>query len=74
MTNLTIRVDENLKNKAAKEAEKLGISLTFVVTNALRNFVESPKIIIGEAETLVVTPEIQGKMDIIGMVLEQLKK
>ena len=66
MTTLTIRIEDELKSKAAFQADKLGISLTLIVKNALISFVKSPKIIIGEAETIVVTPNIQAKMDKIG--------
>lgn len=69
MTTLTIRIDKKLKSKAALEADKLGISLTLVVQNALNTFVNSPKLIIGEVETIVVTPKIQNKMDKIAGLL-----
>ena len=71
MTTLTIRIEDELKLKAAKQANKLGIPLTLIVKNALKNFVESPKVVIGEPETLVVTPEIQAKMDKIGELLSK---
>lgn len=69
MTNLTIRIEESLKKKAAKEAAKLGIPLTFVVKNALINFVKAPKVVIGEPETVVVDESIQNKMDKIADLL-----
>ena len=69
MSNLTIRIDEKLKKKAAQQAKKMGIPLTTVVTIALVNFVESPKIIIGEPQDVYVTPDIQEKMDKIGDLL-----
>lgn len=69
MSNLTIRIDEELKKKATIQANKLGIPLTLVVKNALKNFVDSPKIVIGEAESVTVTPGIQNKMDKIGKLL-----
>ena len=71
MTTLTIRIEDELKLKAAAQANKLGIPLTLIVKNALKNFVESPKVIIGEPETIVVTPEIQAKMDKIGELLSK---
>ena len=71
MTTLTIRIEDDLKSKAAKQAEKLGIPLTLIVKNALRNFVESPKVVIGEPETVIVTPGIQAKMDKIGELLSK---
>lgn len=71
MTTLTIRIDENLKSKAAMQACKLGIPLTLIVKNALKNFVESSRVVIGEPETIVVTPEIQAKMDKIGELLSK---
>ena len=71
MTTLTIRIEDDLKNKAAKQAEKLGIPLTLIVKNALKNFVESPKIVIGEPETIIVTPDIQKKMDKIENLLSK---
>lgn len=69
MTTLTIRIENDLKRKAANEADKLGIPLTLIIKNALKNFVESPKVIIGETEIMVVTPKIQKKMDQIGALL-----
>jgi len=71
MTTLTIRIDEVLKGKAFKQAEKLGIPLTLIVKNALRNFVASGKVVIGEPETIKVTPSIQKKMDKIGDLLSK---
>ena len=41
MSNLTIRIDENLKKKAANQAQKLGVPLTFIVTTALINFIDT---------------------------------
>ena len=64
MTTLTIRIEEDLKSMAALQADKLGIPLTLIVKNALRSFVESPRIVIGEPESIIVTPDIQKKMDI----------
>lgn len=71
MTTLTVRIKDDLKSKAALQAEKLGIPLTLIVTNALRNFVESPRIVIGEPETLNVTPSIQKKMDKVAKLLSK---
>ena len=72
MTTLTIRIDDELKSKAALQAGKLGVPLTLVIKNALVSFVESPKIVIGEAETIVVTSGIQAKMDKIGDLLSKI--
>lgn len=69
MSNLTIRIDESLKKKAAAQAEKLGVPLTFIVKSALINFVESPKIVVGEPQDVIVTNDIQDKMDKIGELL-----
>lgn len=69
MSSLTIRIDENLKKKAAKQAQKLGVPLTFIVTAALVNFIESPKIVIGDPQEVIVTSDIQAKMDKIGKLL-----
>lgn len=63
MTTLTIRIDDRLKAKASKEASKLGISLSFIVKNALRNFLESPKIVIGDPEIIPLTPSMQKKVN-----------
>lgn len=71
MTTLTIRIDENLKKRAFKEAEKLGIPITLVIKNILRNFIEAPKVVIGEPETIIVTPAIQKKMDKIGALVSK---
>lgn len=69
MTTLTIRIDEKLKSKAASEADKLGVSLTLIIQNALKTFVSSPKVVIGGVETMIVTPKIQNKMDKIAKLL-----
>ncbi|MBU1018749.1 MAG: hypothetical protein ABII07_06305 [Patescibacteria group bacterium] len=69
MTTLTIRIDNNLKTQAAKQAEKLGVPLTFIVKTALINFVQSPKIIIGEPQEIIVASDTQEKMDAIGDLL-----
>lgn len=69
MSTLTIRIDPSLKDKASKEAEKLGVSLSLIIKNGLQNFVDSPKVIIGEAQTVIVDAETQKKMDIIGELL-----
>lgn len=63
MTTLTIRIDDQLKAKAAKEASRLGISLSFIVKNALRNFSESPKLTIGEPEIIPLSPSMQKKVN-----------
>lgn len=72
MTTLTIRIEDELKSKAALQADKLGVPLTLIVKNALISFVESPKIVIGQAETLVVTLDVQAKMDKIGDLLSKV--
>ncbi|MFA4814505.1 MAG: hypothetical protein WC924_02600 [Candidatus Gracilibacteria bacterium] len=66
MTTLTIRIEDELKSKAFLQADKLGIPLTLIIKNALRNFIKAPRIIIGEPEAIIVTPDIQAKMDKIG--------
>ena len=74
MTTLTIRIKDDLKNKAFNQAEKLRVPLTFVVINALENFVKSPRIVIGEPELIEVTPAIQKKMDKSAAKLTNKKK
>ena len=74
MTTLTIRIKDDLKNKAFNQAEKLGVPLTLIVTTALENFVKSPRIVIGEPEIIEVTPAIQKKMDKIVQKFAKLKK
>ena len=70
MSTLTIRIDEDLKKAAAKAAKKLGISLSFIIKNALKNFIEEPKIVISESKTIDVTPNIQKKMDSVAKKLK----
>jgi len=72
MTTLTIRIEDELKLKAMSQADKLGVPLTLVVKNALRNFIVSPKVIIGEVENVEVTPAIQAKMNKIGDLLSKI--
>ena len=52
----------------------MGISVTLVVKNALKNFVEAKKVIIKEQEieVLEVTPDIQKKMDKVAKILDKL--
>ncbi|EKD63605.1 MAG: hypothetical protein ACD_51C00248G0003 [uncultured bacterium] len=69
MTTLTIRIDEALKMKASDQADKLGVPLTFIIKSALINFIESPKIVIGEPQNVIVTSDLQSKMDKIGELL-----
>lgn len=69
MSTLTIRIDTELKAKAFKEAERLGIPLTLIVTNGLQNFVNSPKVVIGSSETVIVDADTQEKMDEIAALL-----
>ena len=71
MTTLTIRIEDELKAKAFSQASKFGIPLTLVIKNALKNFIESPRVVIGEPEIIAVTPDIQKKMDKIGDLLSK---
>ena len=63
MTTLTIRIEDDLKTKAFKQADKLGIPLTLIVKNALKNFIETQRVTIGEPEMVQVTPVMQKTMD-----------
>lgn len=74
MTTLTVRVDEKLKTKAFKQAEKLGIPLTLIIKNALRIFVDHPQIIIGRPEDIEVPKDIQSRMDTIALTLSEKRK
>jgi predicted transcriptional regulator len=74
MTTLTVRIKEDLKNKAAHQAEKLGIPLTLIVTTALKNFVDSPQIVIGKPEIIKVTPALQKKMDKVAKLMSKKSK
>lgn len=69
MSTLTLRIDAGLKAKAAKQASKIGIPLTYIVKNALINFVKSPTVVIGEPEVVIVDQRLQKKMDNIGTLL-----
>ncbi|EKD64209.1 MAG: hypothetical protein ACD_51C00047G0007 [uncultured bacterium] len=69
MNTLTIRIDSDLKERASVQAEKLGVPLTFIIKTALINFVESPKIVIGEPQDVIVASDTQSKMDKIGELL-----
>lgn len=74
MTNLTIRIDQDLKDKALKQAEKLGVPLTLVVIKALKTFVKSPKLVIGEPEKIEVSPALQEKIDQLESMIIALDK
>ncbi len=69
MSNLTIRIEDDLKNQAMRRATEIGISLSLVIKNALKNFIEKPVVIIGEVEHLSVTADIQKKMDKVATLL-----
>lgn len=71
MTNLTIRIKDDLKKNALKQAERLGIPVTLVVKVALQDFVRNPRVIIGEPEVLEAPPEIQEKMNKIAKLLRE---
>lgn len=72
MTTLTIRIDDQLKQRAFRQADKLGVPLTLIVKNALTNFIKSPQVIIGEPEIMKVTPAIQKKMDKLGKLATKI--
>lgn len=74
MTTLTIRIDEDLKTKAARQAERLGLPLTIIVKNALKQFIANPTVVIGNMEEIAVTPALQAKMDEIGELLAKKLK
>ena len=74
MTTLTIRIDDNLKGKAFKQAEKLGIPITLVVVNALETFVKKPRVIIGEPELVKLTPALQKKINKLEKLISTLDK
>lgn len=63
MTNLTIRIDEELKKKAARLAKKLGIPLSAVIKNALRDFIHNPEVKIGQSQSKKVSPKLEEKID-----------
>ena len=69
MTTLTIRIEDKLKKNASKQAKQMGISVTLVVKNALKNFVKNPTIVIGEPENVEVTANLQAKMDKVADIL-----
>ncbi len=69
MSNLTIRISEKLKKRASQQANKMGVPLTTIITLALVNFVESPKVLVGEPQDIIVTTDIQAKMNQIGALL-----
>ena len=72
MSTLTIRIDDKLKKNASKLAEHLGLSLSFIIKNALKNFVKEPRIMIGEPEEVVVTSGLQKKMNQIAKKLKEI--
>lgn len=69
MTNLTIRIDDLLKKQAMQQAKQLGVPLSLVIKNALKNFVCNPKVVIGDVENVEVNESLQKKMDKIGSFL-----
>jgi len=70
MTNLTIRIDEPLKKKAFQQAKRLGVPLTLVIKNALKNFIQDPTVVI-DIEDIKVTSDLQKKMDAISDLLDK---
>ncbi len=63
MSNLTIRIEEELKKEAFEKADKLGVSLTLVIKTALRNFSQNSTIHIGESEEVCLSSDIQDLAD-----------
>ncbi len=51
-TMITIRTDADLKNQAQNLAERLGISISAIVNNSLREFVLNKKVVFAEPLTL----------------------
>ncbi len=74
MTTLTIRITDDLKQRASRKAERMGLPLTFIVENALRDFLSSSTLTISDPEDVEVTPAIQAKMDLIGKALLNKRK
>lgn len=74
MTTLTIRIEESLKNQAFNQAEKLGVPLTLVIKSALKNFIQTKQVVIGKPKLMKVTPDIQEKMNKIGILLSKKNK
>lgn len=48
---ITIKTEEKLKAQATKLADELGLSLSAVLNNALRNFVVDKKVVFESLET-----------------------
>ena len=72
MSNLTIRIDDELKKKALKQAKILGIPLSLIIRNAIRDFIKCPGFIIGEPEKVEVDAGLQKKIDRISELLSYL--
>lgn len=77
MTSLTINLEEPVKATAQKKARKDGVTLTFVVVQALKAYNEDKlnfglKIVEPEVEILEVTPKVQKKMDEVATLLEKI--
>jgi antitoxin component of RelBE/YafQ-DinJ toxin-antitoxin module len=74
MTTLTVRIEEHLKNRASERARRMGIPVTLIVTNALRDFANGNKVILSDPEDVPVTSKIQKKMNAVAELLRTSKR
>ncbi len=63
----SIRIEDEVWKSAYQKAQKMGVSLTFVIKSALQNFsrLENPLLIVDEGD-IVLSSEMQEKMDTLG--------
>lgn len=69
------RIDNTLWNPAKALAEELGVSMTIIVSTALRAFVRVPQITLGKPEEVTMPKHIHHKADELNdAVLKALQK
>ena len=57
-TTMHIKVDKDIKNKSAKIAQKLGLSLSMIVNASLRNFIKTETFSVSTGEKM--TPYMES--------------
>lgn len=71
---VAFRIPTDLRKKATLRSRKLGIPLSFIVKNALADFVNGEQIVFSSAavETLTVSPKLQARADAVAHLMERV--
>jgi antitoxin component of RelBE/YafQ-DinJ toxin-antitoxin module len=65
------RLNDQVWLRAQKRADDLGVTMTFLVENLLRNFIQNPHLTIGEPELMKLTPKTQEDVDRLAEIADK---